>query len=115
MIGTLTSTQSRKAWVAGLVSAGLTPVIQLLAAGGSITLTTLVVALIAGLTAALSVYATTNEKDPADLPAESAAVATAVAAVPPAVVRFVPAPEKAPVDHLLEEATKDFGGQSISD
>jgi hypothetical protein len=35
--------------------------------------------------------------------------------VPPAVTRFVPDPFKEPVNHLLDEARKDFGGQVVSD
>lgn len=102
MITSLLSTKSRKAWIAGLLSALLTPVLNLLSGSGEITLRALVIAILTGVLTAVAVWATANEDDPA---------ATPVVAVP-----VVPATavQAEPVSHLQAEATKDFGGQSVT-
>lgn len=98
-MNTLFTSQSRKAWVAALTSALLTPVLNL--AGGADVLTTrsLVVAVISGILGAVAVWATDNA-DPELASAPEAAV-TAPATGPQAAT---------PLE--LDE-TDEFNGQTV--
>lgn len=109
MISQLFSTQSRKAWVAGVIATVLTPVIQLLAVGGEITLRSVLVALANGVISAAAVYLTANESDPALLPAERAAVTAATAAAATAAERA--GIDAEPLHIALDD---DFEGQTIA-
>lgn len=64
MIAQLLSTQSRKAWVAGVLMALLQPIVSLLSGTSVITLRAVLMALGSGVLAVIAVYATTN----ADVP-----------------------------------------------
>lgn len=101
MITSFLSNASRKAWVAGILSALLTPVLELLSGNAVITLRALVIAIITGVLTAVAVWATENQP-PAATPAVVASAPAAAA--PPA----APAPS-----YLQAEATKDFGGQNV--
>lgn len=74
MIRQFFSTESRKAWVAGVLGALLSPVFELLAGSGEITLRTLGVALGSGAVTAIATYATTNAPGPLPWQAEPAAL-----------------------------------------
>lgn len=64
MIDQLLSAQAKKAWVAGVVTAFLQPVVTLLAGNGEITLTSLVGAVLGGVLAAVMVFSTSNAPAP---------------------------------------------------
>lgn len=113
MIETFFSTQSRKAWIGGVVAAGLTPILQLVAEGGHLSIGTAVAAVATGALTALGVFQVTNEKNPADLAAEQQRIREAEEAAFAAAKAHLPGPVAQTVDHLLEEASKDFGGQTI--
>lgn len=121
-ITTFFSKQSRKSWVGGIAAAAVTPILQLVAEGGHYSLNTVINAVASGLVTAFGVYQTTNEKDPAALTAEQQRMQQAVDSAVAAVKAVAPAPVVQKVtkvattaDHLLEEATKDFGGQSVTE
>lgn len=61
MIATFFSSESRKAWVAGVVVALLNPLYTLLSADGELSWRSVLVALLSGVIAAVSVFATSNE------------------------------------------------------
>lgn len=94
MITSFLSTQSRKAWVAGVLAALLQPVLNLLSGTDVLTLRTLVVAVLSGVLSAAAVWVTDN----ADAP---------VAVVAPA---HAPAAPTAPV----VPGGTDFTGQSVA-
>lgn len=84
MIASFLSTQSRKAWVAGVLGALLQPLINVLSGADVLTVRTLVVAVLSGVIAAAAVWATDNAESgtsaPKAVPAASATGADATAA-----------------------------------
>lgn len=124
------STTSRKAWVGGATSALLTPILEALLGTDVLTLRALLVALASGVVGAVAVWATSNESvatqaSDGSAPATASHIAqevaadvlavTHVVATDTALMHTIPAvPEVLDVvDHLAEEAQKDFGGQSV--
>lgn len=77
MIATLFTTQSRKAWIAGLVATVLTPLVEALG-HGQLTWQIALMALAEGVISAAAVFLVKNENDPALLPVERAAAKTAI-------------------------------------
>lgn len=104
MITTFLSTQSRKAWIAGALSALLTPLLNLLSGSDVLTVRTLVVAIISGLIAAAAVWVTDN--------ADQSSASSEGAATPPATGAVRAATQPAPVVEV--DQTTDFPGQSVA-
>lgn len=102
MIGTFLSPQSRKSWVAGLVTAFLQPVLTLLMGGDVLTLRTLVVAVLSGLLGAAAVWATDNAEPVT--PPVAASTAPATGAQTPVRVALDPTPN---------DPTDDVTGQTV--
>lgn len=91
------STQSRKAWVAGVVAALVQPVLTLLSGTDVLTIRTLVVAILSGVIAAVAVWVTDN--------ADSAVAST----TPPGAGATTPATGTQTAD----EGGTDFAGQTV--
>jgi hypothetical protein len=97
MTSVVLSAQSKKAWVAGAVSALLQPILNLLIGSEVLSWRVVLVAVISGILGFVAVWVAENDKAPAELPA-------APVVVPPV----------AKVDPLQEAATEDFGGQTTT-
>lgn len=109
-MSTFFSAQSRKAWIAGVIAALLQPILNLLLGQNVLTLRTLLVAVISGVLAAVAVWATTNEDAPAATPASPAPAPVTAVETP-----VLPVAPPLATSYLQDEATKDFGGQSVSE
>jgi len=102
MTSVVLSAQSKKAWVAGAVSALLQPILNLLIGSEVLSWRVVLVAVISGILGFVAVWYSENDKAPAELPAA------------PVVVPPVTMPQVTKVDPLQEAATEDFGGQTTT-
>lgn len=116
-MSTFFSAQSRKAWIAGVIAALLQPILNLLLGQNVLTLRTLLIAVISGVLGAVAVWVTDNEDAPAATPA-SPGPAPATVAEPQSSItdttlhHAIPA---VPPSYLQQQATEDFGGQTVSE
>jgi hypothetical protein len=99
MTSVVLSTQSKKAWVAGAVTALLQPILNLLIGSEVISWRVVLVAVISGILGFVAVWFSENDKE-----------APAPEVVEPPVVE----PTVVKVDPLQEAATEDFGGQTTT-
>jgi hypothetical protein len=99
MTSVVLSAQSKKAWVAGAVSALLQPILNLLIGSEVISWRVVLVAVISGILGFVAVWVAENDKAPAPAPV---------------IVPKVTMPQVTQVDPLQEAATEDFGGQTTT-
>lgn len=93
--------QSHKAWVAGVLTALLTPTMELLTGTNVLTIRSLVIAVLSGILGAVAVWATDNAEPPPPAPAATGTATGTQTAASPVVE---PAPD---------DLTDNFPGQTI--